>query len=100
MEIILKRFRHQHAHTIERFIYTFKTNLYRRLDALNQNTNEWAKHVSGIITKYNNTVNSTIDIKPVDAVKKDNHLCVSWHLWNSTRRDIKYEEIKKEIWSE
>ena len=25
-----------HAHTIERFIYTFKMNLYRRLDALNQ----------------------------------------------------------------
>ena len=25
-----------HAHTIERFIYTFKMNLYRRLDGSNQ----------------------------------------------------------------
>ena len=25
-----------HAHTVERFIRTFKDNLYRRLDALNQ----------------------------------------------------------------
>ena len=26
-----------HAHTVERFIRTFKNNLYRRLDALKQN---------------------------------------------------------------
>ena len=38
-----------HAHTVERFIRTFKMNLYRRLDALKQNKTEWVKHISDII---------------------------------------------------
>ena len=89
-----------HAHTVERFIYTFKMNLQRRLDALGQNKNEWVKHVSGIVTKYNNTTHSTIEIKPVDAVKKENHLWVNWHLQNNSKNNRNYEEIKKEIWLE
>ena len=40
-----------HAHTVERFIKTFKMNLYRRLDALKQNETEWVKHISDIIKK-------------------------------------------------
>ena len=59
-----------HAHTVGRFIYTFKIILQRRLDALKQGKHEWVKHVSGIVTKYNNTTHSAIEIKPVDAVKK------------------------------
>ena len=73
-----------HAHTVERFIRTFKMNLYRRLDALKQTKNDWFKHVSDIITKYNNTTHSTIEIKPNEATKPSNHLWVTWHLWNST----------------
>ena len=38
-----------HAHTVERFIYTFRMNLQRRLDALNQDKNEWVKHVKNIV---------------------------------------------------
>ena len=34
-----------HAHTIGRFIYTFRMNLQRRLDALSQDKNGWVKHV-------------------------------------------------------
>ena len=75
IKIILKLFRHQHMHTLlSVFIYTFKMNLQRRLDALGQNKNEWVKHVSGIVTKYNNTTHSTIKIKPVDAKLPQNHL--------------------------
>ena len=44
-----------HAPSVERFIRTFKDNLYRRLDGLNQNKSEWVKHVKNIATKYNNT---------------------------------------------
>ena len=40
-----------HAHTVERFIRTFKMNLYRRLDALKQDKTEWVKHISSIIKK-------------------------------------------------
>ena len=44
-----------HAPSVERFIRTFKDNLYRRLDGLSQNKNEWVKHVENIVTEYNET---------------------------------------------
>ena len=53
-----------HTHTIERFILkgkTFKDNLYRRLGGLNQDNNEWVKHVKNMVGKYNNTVHFTIE---------------------------------------
>ena len=37
-----------HAHTVERFIRTFKDNLYRRLDALKQTKKDWYRHISDI----------------------------------------------------
>ena len=40
-----------HAHTVERFIRTFKDNLYRRLDALKQTKKDWFRHISDIIKK-------------------------------------------------
>ena len=44
-----------HAHTVGRFIRTFLGNLlYRRLNGLSQDKNEWAKHVDNMINKYNN----------------------------------------------
>ena len=33
-----------YAHTVERFIRTFKDNLYRRLDALDEDTTKWRTH--------------------------------------------------------
>ena len=38
-----------HAHTVERFIRTFKDNLYRRLDALKQTKKDWFRHIDNII---------------------------------------------------
>ena len=38
-----------HAHTVERFIRTFKDSLYRRLGALNEDKSDWVKHISSII---------------------------------------------------
>ena len=75
-----------HAHTIERFIYTFRMNLQRRLDALNQDKNEWVKHVKHIVDKYNSTVHSTIEIKPNEAKLPQNHLWVAWHLQNAAKQ--------------
>jgi len=82
-----------HAHTVERFISTFRMNLQRRLDALNQDKSKWIEHVDSILNKYNNTEHSTIKIKPVEAVKKENRLFVWWHLNNSAKRDRKYPKI-------
>ena len=84
-----------HAYTAERYIQTFRLNLQRRLDALDQDKNEWVKHVKNIVDKYNNTTHSTIEIKPNEAVKSENHLWVNWHLQNSAKTNRKYEEIKE-----
>ena len=44
------------------------------MDGLKQYTIDWVKHVSSVLTKYNNTEHNTTKIKPLDAVKKENHL--------------------------
>ena len=38
-----------HAHTVERFIRTFRDNLYRRLDSLNEDKTKWVTHEYNII---------------------------------------------------
>ena len=84
-----------HAPSAERFTRTFKDNLYRRLDGLKQERKEWTKHVSSILTKYNNTGHSTIQIKQVGAVKSENNLWVNWHSQNNAKKDRKYPKIKE-----
>ena len=66
-----------HAPTVERFIRTFKDNLYRRLNALNQDKSTWIEHVDNIIKTYNNTEHNTTLIKPVEATKRENFLWVA-----------------------
>ena len=44
-----------HAHTIDRFIKTFKDKLYRRLDSLNGNKTKWITHKGNLIKKRNVT---------------------------------------------
>ena len=83
-----------HAHTVERFIGTFRQNLQRRLDALNQDKSKWIEHVTNILNKYNNTEHSTIKIKPNEAGKKENRMWIWWHITNEAKRDRKYPEIK------
>ena len=65
-----------HAHTVERFVQTFRTNLQRRLDVLNQDKSEWINHIDNILKKYNNTIHNTIQIEPVNAIKPMNFLWV------------------------
>ena len=89
-----------HAHTVERYIRTFKDNLYRRLDGLKQDKNDWVKHVTHIVYGYNNTIHSTIGIKPIDAIKSENHLWVAWYLQSKSKNNRPHEEINKEIWLE
>ena len=60
--------------------------MYRRLNGLVQGKNEWIKHVDNIINKYSNTEHNTTKIKPSDAVKKENHIWVNWHLQNNAKR--------------
>ena len=84
-----------HAHGVERFQQTFKNNLYRRLNALNQDKSKWIEHIDKILLKYNNTEHTTIKIKPVEAVKKENRMWVWWHINNEAKRDRKYPKINE-----
>ena len=38
-----------HAHTVERFVQTFRSNLQRRLETLKRDKSEWIKHISSIL---------------------------------------------------
>ena len=75
-----------HAHTVERFIRTFKDNLYRILCALDEDKSDWVKHISRIIKNTYSTEHSTTQIKPDEAGKKENHLWVNWHLQNAAKK--------------
>ena len=88
-----------HAHTVERFIRTFKMNLYRRLDALKHDKTDWIKHIDNIIKKYNSTEHSITQIKPNEAVKPEHNLWVNWHLQNAAKKRIENTlKSKKAIW--
>ena len=92
-----------HAPSAERFIRTFKDDLYRRLDGLKQDKSGWAKHVKNIVDKHNNTEHNTTKIKPLDAVKavkKENHLWVNWHLQNNAKQTGNTLRLMKVIWLE
>ena len=65
------------------------------MDALNQYKNDWIKHYQNIVVEYNNTVHSTIEIKPNEAKLPQNHLWVAWHLQNVAIINRKYEDIKE-----
>ena len=39
--------------------------------------------------------NITTKIEPLDAVKKENHLWVNWHLQNNAKKDRKYPKINE-----
>ena len=40
-------------------------------------------------------MHNTTKIKPVDAAEKENHLCVSLHLWNNATRSRQYPKISQ-----
>ena len=84
-----------HAPSAERFVRTFKDNLYRRLDGFKQDKSDWVKHVDKMIKEYNNTEHNTTEIKTSDAVKKGNHLWVNWHVRNLVRKDRKHTNINE-----
>ena len=44
------------------------------------------KACENILTKYNNTEHDTTKTKPLDAIKKENHLWVDLHLQNNAKQ--------------
>ena len=69
--------------------------LCRRLDGLKQYKSDWIKHVDNMINIFNSTEHNTTKIKPSDAVKKEHHLSVNWHLQNIVKKDRKHPKINE-----
>ena len=55
---------------VERFIRTLKTNIYKYMTAVNDNV--YYDHLDKIVEKYNNTVNRSIKMKPINVKNSDN----------------------------
>lgn len=56
---------------VERFNRTLKTNMWRRFTA--ENTRNWIDMLDRLMLEYNNAQHSTIRMRPVDAILKENH---------------------------
>ena len=82
------------AHTIERFNRTLKENIQTRFDAMSLDRDKWVSHLEPIINKYNNTKHSTIKMSPNDAKNGNNHLTVSYNIWDGAKRNRKYPDTK------
>ena len=59
-----------HALAVERFIRTFKDDLYRRLDSLSEGKTKWITHKGKNINIYSSIGHSIIQIKSNEAGKK------------------------------
>ena len=51
--------------------------------------------MGNIVYIYNSTEHNTTKIKPLDAIKKENHLWVNWHLQTNAKKYKKYSKINE-----
>ena len=58
------------------------------------------KACGNIVYKYNSTEHNTAKIEPLDAVKKENHLWVNWHLQNNVEKTGNTLRLMRVIWLE
>ena len=79
-----------HANIAERFIRTLKNGTS---DRIRGNDKKWYDMLKHVINKYSNTVNSTIEMKPVQAHRDDNSLEVKQNIECQTYYTRKYPHI-------
>jgi hypothetical protein len=51
---------------------------------------KWVSQLEPIINKHNNTKHSTIKMSPNDAKNGNNHLTVSYNIWDGVKRNRKF----------
>ena len=83
-----------HAGYVERFIRTFKSMLYKRIEASKDPNPQWHDFIYPILLTYNNKlVHSTTGMTPSQAEKPDNQLTAKLTMDMKAKRDRKYPEI-------
>ena len=75
---------------VERFNGTIKRKMWRRFTA--ENTNNWINMIGDLISKYNNTKHSTIEMTPVEGSKKENEAYII-----GSRKPINVENKKNKF---
>ena len=82
------------AHTVERFHRTLKENIHTRLHAMGLSRDKWTSQLEAVVNKYNNTVHSTIKMRPNDGRREGNKLTASFNIWAQSKKDRVYPELK------
>jgi len=81
------------ANTVERFNRTLKSMLQTRLDAQGLSRDLWVQEVGPILRKYNDTVHTTIEMKPNEAILPTNELLVAFNLSKNAIKRRKYPDL-------
>lgn len=81
------------ANTVERFNRTLKTMLQTRLDAQGLSRDLWVQELGPILRKYNDTVHTTIEMKPNEAILPSNELLVAFNLSKNAIKRRKYPDL-------
>lgn len=86
------------ANTVERFNRTLKTMLQTRLDAQGLSRDLWVQELGPILRKYNDTVHTTIEMKPNEAILPSNELLVAFNLSKNAIKRRKYPDLTTGDW--
>ena len=81
------------ANAVERFNRTLKTMLQTRLDAQGLSRDLWVQELGPILRKYNDTVHTTIEMKPNEAILPSNELLVAFNLSKNAIKRRKYPDL-------
>ena len=81
------------ANTVERFNRTLKSMLQTRLDAQGLSRDLWVQELGPILRKYNDTVHTTIEMKPNEAILPSNELLVAFNLSKNAIKRRKYPDL-------
>jgi len=81
------------ANAVERFNRTLKTMLQTRLDAQGLSRDLWVQELGPILRKYNDTVHTTIEMKPNEAILPTNELLVAFNLSKNAIKRRKYPDL-------
>ena len=81
------------ANTVERFNRTLKSMLQTRLDAQGLSRDLWVQELGPILRKYNDTVHTTIEMKPNEAILPTNELLVAFNLSKNAIKRRKYPDL-------
>ena len=84
---------HKKAQIIERFNRTLKLRMFKLFDS--QNSFRYIDKLQNLVNNYNNTIQTTIKMKPIDVIKPENYDLLINNYYNNF--PIEINSIKYEV---